>query len=312
MTNFLSEQMLQAVEGMRKWDIYKNKIEKIQSLIWEVENQIVHLETAYEKEEADVTKLEEGKLSVLMLKMIGKYDQALEKETLEKEQAKLRLEQKRDELSGLNQNLETLQKECMPYRKCEVEYNRLYREKVKNLENSEGQGKVKYVAIQQAIKTHEANIKEIREAILAGQRVMQVLANVAKSLDKAKDWGTWDLFGGGMLSDLAKHSHLDDAKLQVQEAQRLIGAFQTELADIHITLHISIDTDGFAKFADFFFDGIFADLYMQDRISEAQRSVARALGDVKDMCTRLEGLLREEEQAIGVRQHELESLVISG
>ena len=36
--------------------------------------------------------------------------------------------------------------------------------------------------------------------------------------------------------------------------------FKTELADVEITADLQITVDGFLKFADFFFDGLFTDL----------------------------------------------------
>ena len=46
--------------------------------------------------------------------------------------------------------------------------------------------------------------------------------NALKNLNSAEGWGTWDLLGGGLISDLAKHSHIDDAKNDVANAQNLL------------------------------------------------------------------------------------------
>lgn len=56
------------------------------------------------------------------------------------------------------------------------------------------------------------------------------------------------------MSDMMKHSHIDDAKNRLNNAQSLMRNFRTELADVNMNLDIHINTDGFMKFADFFFD----------------------------------------------------------
>lgn len=42
--------------------------------------------------------------------------------------------------------------------------------------------------------------KEKREAIAAGNRAVRSLRNAQENLNSAKNWGLWDIFGGGFLS----------------------------------------------------------------------------------------------------------------
>ena len=46
--------------------------------------------------------------------------------------------------------------------------------------------------------------------------MLDSLDSVLSSLESAEGWGTWDLLGGGLISDLAKHSHIDDAKVEAE------------------------------------------------------------------------------------------------
>ena len=47
--------------------------------------------------------------------------------------------------------------------------------------------------------------KEKREAIDAGNRALKSLRNAQDNLNSAKNWGLWDMFGGGFISTMAKH-----------------------------------------------------------------------------------------------------------
>lgn len=42
--------------------------------------------------------------------------------------------------------------------------------------------------------------KEKREAVEAGKRALRSLRDAEEQLNSAKNWGLWDMFGGGFLS----------------------------------------------------------------------------------------------------------------
>jgi hypothetical protein len=105
----------------------------------------------------------------------------------------------------------------------------------------------------------KAYLSELREAITAGTSVTQALNSAIQSLKSAKGWGTFDLLGGGMISDAVKHNHIDHAKEYIHQAQSSMRNFQKELLDINEEANMQVDISGLLKFADFFFDGLIAD-----------------------------------------------------
>ena len=71
--------------------------------------------------------------------------------------------------------------------------------------------------------------------------------------------------------------------------------FQRELKDVSGILDFQIDIGGFLTFADFFFDGILADVFVQSKISQAKEQVDQAIWQVNRI---IEDLLRMEQQAL--------------
>jgi hypothetical protein len=142
------------------------------------------------------------------------------------------------------------------------------------------------------------NLKEIDEAVAVGKSVMISLDKALDSLNSAEGWGTWDMLGGGLITDLAKHSHIDDAKSEVSNAQNLLRRFKSELADVKISEEITIETDGFAKFADFFFDGLIADWVMQSKIQNSYESVKQVKTKVNSVLSKLSSLQNQEKSNI--------------
>ena len=74
------------------------------------------------------------------------------------------------------------------------------------------------------------------------------------------------MLGGGLLTTMAKHGHLDDAQAGIGWAQQCLSRFRTELADVRDMELPQVQVGEFATFADYFFDGIFVDWYIQSRI----------------------------------------------
>lgn len=128
--------------------------------------------------------------------------------------------------------------------------------------------------------------KEKREAIDAGNRALRSLREAQDNLNSAKNWEIWDMLGGGFISTMAKHSKMDHAKQNMEQARYDLRNFSKELNDVNMTCHLDIETGDFLSFADWFFDGFVVDWMVQDRINQASQQVAEAISKV-------EGILRQ-------------------
>ena len=133
--------------------------------------------------------------------------------------------------------------------------------------------------------------KEICEAIDAADRALIYLDRASHSLNKAGNWGLVDLFGGGLLTTMFKHSHMNDAQRELEQARQAVRRFSRELQDVHQVINIDLNTGDFLSFADYFFDGFVADWMVQSRINDAKRQVADAIRQVERIRDRLHGML---------------------
>lgn len=131
--------------------------------------------------------------------------------------------------------------------------------------------------------------KEMAEAIQAGERALRSLENARGALNSARNWGIFDLLGGGFVTDLIKHSKMGDASRYMEDAKRDLQVFQRELRDVDVPTDLRMEIGGFLSFADFFFDGIVADYLVQSRIAEARRQVEDAISRVERLLAELKG-----------------------
>lgn len=127
-------------------------------------------------------------------------------------------------------------------------------------------------------------------------------------LDSAHGWGTWDLVGGGLVSDLAKYGHLDDAQEQIERLQVALRRFKTELADVEIDADVQVTVDGFLKFADFFFDNLFTDWAVLDRIGQSQQQVQDTRRQIERVLARLKRMAAAQDSQMEDERERLEQI----
>lgn len=125
--------------------------------------------------------------------------------------------------------------------------------------------------------------KEIQEAIQAANHALACLSQADAYLQSAKNWGLFDMLGGGVLTTFFKHSKMDDARYEMERAKRALQDFRKELADVDQRLHLSLEIGDFLTFADYFFDGLIADWLVQSKIQDAKAQVENAIIQVRQI-----------------------------
>jgi hypothetical protein len=97
---------------------------------------------------------------------------------------------------------------------------------------------------------------------------------------------------------------------EVDIAHSKLREFKSELADVKINYDIKFETDGFGKFADFFFDGLIADWYMQSKINNSYESVSNVKNHVNSVLYKLQQLKEQETLNVERLENELESIIV--
>lgn len=129
--------------------------------------------------------------------------------------------------------------------------------------------------------------REKSEARAAGEVALSSLRRAKQELNSARGWGIYDMLGGGMISTLIKHGKLDKARRNIEEAKWELQKFSKKLRDVTYISGVDFGIGDFASFADFFFDGMLADFYVQTKINQARSQVDDAIRRVEMILTRL-------------------------
>ena len=264
---------------------------------------------SFRKEQDDVDKLEKGGVHAFLLTLIGHKEERLDKERREALAAKLQYDQARSDLEYLENKFNGLIRERDGLQDAPEQLEALWTEKAELVKAMGGQTGARLVELDRQLSGVTHQQKELNEAISAGQNVKRLLGYVQDDLDAARGFGTWDMLGGGLIVNMAKHDYLDSAQSSIRAAQRALCDFRTELADISDIQVPNIQIGPFATFADYFFDDIFSDWFVQsgikkaqERVSEIRMKLTAALRDLEaasqDLNDQQASLKREREELL--------------
>ena len=269
------------------------------------------LKQTMQEEQEDVDRLEGRSLAAFFYNVVGKMDEKLSKERQEAYAARVQYDTAVRELAGVEEDLGRCQAELDTLGDCETRYAALLREKTEAVKAAGGAVAEQILGLEERSAYLENQERELQEASAAGQNALATTDQILESLNSAENWGTWDLVGGGLIADLAKHSRLDDAQASVEYLQSQLRAFRTELADVTINADFQVNIDGFLRVADYVFDGIFADWAVLDRINQAQAQVESTRAQICAVLDHLQQMMGQAEEERVELQQEIERLVSS-
>lgn len=263
------------------------------------------------REQADVDRLEGHSLAAFFYNVMGKMDEKRTKEQQEAYAAQVKYDAAARELAVIEADLNRYQRELDSLEDCERRYAAVFQEKTQAVKQAGGIPGAKILNLEARSAYLDSQEKELQEAIAAGNAALDSADQVLSSLDSAEGWGTYDLIGGGFLADLAKHSHLDDAQASVEDLQSQLRRFKTELADVTIHADLQVNLEGFLRFADYVFDGLFVDWTVLDHIHRSQEQVQTTREQIYRVLNRLHAMVDQVEAEQNTIREEIQQLVHS-
>ena len=212
-----------------------------------------------EKERGDVEELERMSLVSFLARIQGDLESRKAEERREAAMAKARYDAAKWDLEDLDRRFRDAVREKESLRGLEKQYQALLNEKEEVLHSQGGAQSQRLGQLAQEQERTAGELREIQEAIQAGLAAQRALEEMGGDLNGAENWGVWDMVGGGIMATFAKHGCLDDAQDAAYEARRALSRFRTELADVSSEQVPDVELGDFAAFADYFFDGLFAE-----------------------------------------------------
>ena len=277
----------------------------------DLEKRTDELEKVKRKEQDDVDRLNARSLTAFFYRATGKMGEKLTKEEAEAYAAAVKYDAAKNELQAVNNDIEYCQRRLSDLQDCEQQYERVLKEKTEQIKQSGVPEAGRIMQIENEIAFLEIQQHEIQAAINAGTQAFYIARTILEDLDSAKNWSTFDLMGGGLIADMAKYDKLNKVQDQIQDLQNALRGFRTELADVteRISGDLYVEIGDFLHFADYFFDGLFTDWMVYDKINDSRNrtmqtsdQIQKILGQLNemdnDLCSKKDNLKEELKQTV--------------
>jgi len=309
MLDELNNQLVEVKQKLRIRQKLIDDLDRTQNMMSEQTSRLKELETIVKKEGADVEKLEGLSLAGLFHAVLGDKQTQLEKERQEYLTAKLKHDECKYSISALERDIKDLKARIAGLGNIDSQFRAIVERKEQLISHGNDRNATKLIEFSEAIADVQSDIRELKEAIEAGKAVLAGLDGVVGFLKSARNWGTFDMLGGGLIATAVKHSKIDQARESVHHVQQLLRIFQRELADIDSRTDIDLDISSFLTFADYFFDGLIVDWVVQSKIGRSLDSAVQAAERVHGIVQQLQINLKEIQTKSDIIEQEKHKLI---
>lgn len=154
---------------------------------------------------------------------------------------------------------------------------------------SEGSVSAQLLEVSEQLSSLRTQLAEVNQALAAGNQAQQELALTAELLGSAQGWGAFDVFlGGGLLTDMVKYERIDAATERLRAANTALKRFAAELDDVGLEAVNEVELTGLDRTFDVWFDNIFSDWSVLDRITQATERTQSAINAVATAAQHLQ------------------------
>ncbi|MCI6271595.1 MAG: hypothetical protein MR601_01470 [Erysipelotrichaceae bacterium] len=130
--------------------------------------------------------------------------------------------------------------------------------------------------------------KELLEAKLISKNILELIDKAIDKLNSAKNWGIFDMIGGGFITSLIKRSKIDDVNSLLNEIEYQLDKLSKELNDINYSLPQGIDNGFMSQLFDIGFDNFFMDIMVQSELNETKNQLSYLWNEIKRIDEYLE------------------------
>lgn len=285
--------------------VLQERLERLSQQIHTAEGTVTALKRKYEAESQDVEQLMGESFTAKLLRLVGRYEGRLTKESQEELLAKIeydkscdRAAQLRTERDELSSRITLLNQDRQGY-EAELNQRREEIEKDKNAETY-----ARFNEMEEQFNALARQIAESDEALRAASRVVSTAENALEELESAESWATYDVWSrGGLLSHIAKYDRIDQAQSSLNGLDSQIKDLMRELSDVNLQESIGFTAiDSTTRAVDFWFDNIFTDLNVRSVIQDNQEQLRALCGKINSITSKL---VRNEDE-IHSRMNQLE------
>ena len=300
-------------------ELHRQKLQKkrLQAMELELERQraeaakkAAELNEIKKKEQADVDKLEGKSIKALFATLAGSKEEKLSQERQEAYAAAMKYDAALRDLQGIMRDLEHCKIELEKIEEIEEEYELLLEERKNSIKQEASRRTNEVLVLEKQMEDLSHEIVELEEALDVGYRAFDLIETILSELQEAYNYAEMDLYMKGYWVEMQKHEHIHNAENIIENLRNELRRFKTELADVNIEGDIQIEMDDFSEFADWFFDNIFTDWDIKDKIANSLSQADETRGQITATINLLKDMRDERMKKRIELEEDLEEVVV--
>jgi len=294
--------------------VLQQRMQKLELRIAEAEKDMQTILRHYNAEVIDVEQMKKDSLSNTLLKLIKRYEGKLDKETQEMLAVKMEYDKASDRSSDLKSELYQLNSRIQLLLDNKQAYETELKQREEIVKSSiTSKAYLIYIKLQEEREKLGKQLVEIDEAKVVAHVALSTAQSALEHLQSAEGWATYDIWArGGVISHMAKYSHIDNAQADFNRLSYQIKDLEKELSDIKVfetTYNVGIDAT--TRMFDFWFDNIFTDLNVRDKIRADKEEVSKLILKVKSIISKLEEVKLEALGKLDAIENNKKELLIN-
>lgn len=267
---------LQAALGHRRAAArLAEKVEGLEALLADGHLRVAQLRHELHVEEADVEHWTSHGFGPFVFWLFRQLDDRRERELHEAEEASVRLADEADRADRVRAELASARHELRSTR--ELATVDRARELVRSLLHEflpEEAADLDRLEEQHAATV--ADLRETEEALVVCEHAIDLAQAALDRLLLASNWGTWDMRGNGLIASSIRHQKVEEGLVHVQRLNVAMARLRRECSEVQLSLHVpgGMERGSTSGVLDAWFDNIFDDWNIHDRVATMQDSVA--------------------------------------
>lgn len=279
----INNRIVELKKQLHKISSTKEYMVKLENYRKENEDSLQRAETVFKKEHKDVEKLKKMSLTSILTHFKHDKEEILAKEEQEEIQAAFHLKQ----LQADQETIENDYKRCKREIQQEESIKKELEEYLYQRATSDRNVAEDVRTLRDSIESIQQEEKEISEAMDAGNIVLEEVQLALHDLSGASTWGTIDILGGGFMTTMMKHNNLNNAQRRISNTRNNILRFEKELQDVKEYALVDSQISLGLGLADYIFDNIFTDFFVQSKIKNSQESVTSLANSIEEILSNL-------------------------
>ena len=251
----------------------------------------IRFQSQSNKETHDYRLIEKLSIKKLLKMYSENYEEMMDQEYREMKIAQYKYDALIERINASQEEIKGITELLTHYENVEREYETLLNAK-RLWANANGYSIIENFESQ--IRNMESRKKEIDEAILASKDLILSLMSAKEDLSSAKNWGMFDILGGGLIPSAVKHDHIKRASQYIKDASEKARRLMRELEDLKPYFNIEfIEINALARTFDTFFDNVFSDFSIQHEIDTAYENISQNFDSAEALHAKLLELKKE-------------------